>query len=253
MVNKMVSIAYRDPQVWRGLQPALSKAHIRLRPVDTLVRVKDWTNGLVVTTLARWLAYATRVDGSVVLAEDGDSILLSKIAEGDNAAVGTLYSRHHKRVYHFVKRFVNQSDVAEDVTNDVFIEVWQKASTFEGRSKVSSWILGMARYKALSEIRKRKNVHSASDEVFDAIEDDADTPEVVTQKLDKGTALKACIAALSKDHRVVLDLVYYHEKSISEVSEILDIPASTVKTRAHYARKLLSAEMARNGVDRGWP
>lgn len=249
----MTLVAFQNGQDWNRLLSASGKDHVLGNRVRIVPKTQGWTNGPVVTTLARWLAFASWVAGSVVLTEDEDGILLSKVAEGDNNAIGTLYARHHKRVYHFVKRFVNQSDVAEDVTNDVFIEVWQKASTFEGRSKVSSWILGMARYKALSEIRKRRNIHSASDEVFDTLEDDADTPEVVTQKLDKGAALKTCIAALSKDHRLVLDLVYYHEKSMAEVAEILDIPASTVKTRAHYARKLLSAEMAKLGVDRGWP
>lgn len=184
---------------------------------------------------------------------DDDQLQLAKVAKGDRQAIGVLYQRHHKRVYHFIRRFVNDAATAEDITNDVFIEVWRKASAYEGRSKVSSWLLGVARYRALSELRSKKPSHSKSDEIIDAIQDDADGPEMVSQKRDKGAAIKRCMAALSRDHRVILELIYYHEKSIEEVAEILDIPKNTVKTRAFHARKQLSAEMTAQGLDRGWP
>lgn len=184
---------------------------------------------------------------------DDDQRQLAKVAAGDQQAIGVLYQRYHKRVFHFVRRFVNDAAVAEDLTNDVFIEVWQKAAVYEGRSKVSSWLLGVARYKALSELRKTKPVHSKSEQILDALEDDADDPEMVTQKRDKGAAIKRCIATLSPDHRTILELIYYHEKSIEEVAEILDIPKNTVKTRTFHARKQLSEKMTAQGLDRGWP
>ncbi len=195
----------------------------------------------------QWILAGLRVSA------DDDELQLEKVASGNRQAIGVLYQRHHKRVFHFVRRYVNDVEAAEDLTNDIFIEVWQKASSYEGRSKVSSWILGIARYKALSEVRKRKPVHSKSEEILDAIEDDADDPEMVSQKLDKGAAIKRCIETLSRDHRVILELIYYHEKSIEDVSEILDIPKNTVKTRTFHARKQLSAEMSARGLDRGWP
>ena len=187
------------------------------------------------------------------MAVDDDHLQLERVATGDRQAMSVLYQRHHKRVFHFVRRFVTDADLAEDLTNDIFIEVWHKAVSFEGRSKVSSWLLGMARYKALSEIRRRKPAHAKSEEILDTIQDEADDPEMVSQKRAKGAAIKRCIARLSRDHRVILDLVYYHEKSIEEVAGILDIPKNTVKTRMFHARKQLSAEMAAQGLDRGRP
>jgi RNA polymerase sigma-70 factor (ECF subfamily) len=65
--------------------------------------------------------------------------------------------------------------------------------------------------------------------------------------------MRQCIAGLSAEHRTIIDLVYYHEKSINEVSEILDIPVNTVKTRMFYARKKLSELLQAAGIDRGWP
>lgn len=185
--------------------------------------------------------------------EDDDQRLMEKVARGDRQAIGILYQRHHKRVFHFVRRFVSDAATAEDLTNDVFIEVWQKSPAYEGRSKVSSWLLGVARYKALSEVRRKKPDHTKSDEILDTVMDEADDPEMVSQKKDKGAAIKRCIKTLSRDHRVILELIYYHEKSIEEVAEILDIPKNTVKTRTFHARKQLSAEMTAQGLDRGWP
>ncbi|MEQ9257999.1 MAG: sigma-70 family RNA polymerase sigma factor [Roseovarius sp.] len=184
---------------------------------------------------------------------DDDQRQLERVANGDRQAMGVLYQRHHKRVFHFARRFVSDVAAAEDLTNDVFIEVWHRASAYEGRSKVSSWLLGVARYKALSELRRAKPVHSKSDEILGAMEDEADDPEMVSQKRDKGAAIKRCIQRLSRDHRVILELIYYHEKTIEEVADILDIPKNTVKTRTFHARKQLSAEMAAQGLDRGWP
>ena len=195
----------------------------------------------------------SRVGKRVWMSDEDDLLQLQKVADGDRQAIGVLYQRHHKRVFHFVRRFVTDPQLAEDVTNDVFIEVWQKADTFAGRSKVSSWVLGMARYKALSEVRKRKPVHSKSDEILESLQDDADDPEMVSQKLDKGAAIKRCMASLSRDHRVILELIYYHEKSMEEVADILDIPKNTVKTRCFHARKQLSEKMVAQGLDRGWP
>ena len=87
----------------------------------------------------------------------------------------------------------------------------------------------------------------------EAIEDEADTPEVTAQKLSKAEALRRCLADLSPEHREVIDLVYYHERSVDEVSEILGIPEGTVKTRMFHARKRLSEILKAAGIDRGWP
>ena len=185
-------------------------------------------------------------------ADEEDRLLIQAISQGDRQAIADLYKRHSKRVFLFIKRFLKEDSLSEDITNDVFIEVWRKAENYEGRSKVSSWILGMARFKALSEIRKHRP-NSTSDDVLNAITDEADTPEVTSQKRDKGEALKECINNLSTEHRLVIDLIYYHDKSIREVAEILKIPENTVKTRCFHARKQLSISMSHRGLDRGWP
>jgi RNA polymerase sigma-70 factor (ECF subfamily) len=134
----------------------------------------------------------------------------------------------------------------------VFLDVWRQAGKFEARSAASTWLLAIARFKALSALR-RKPEEELDDEAAGAIEDPADDPEVSVQKKDKGEILRKCLTALSPDHREIIDLVYYHEKSVEEVAVIVGIPEATVKTRMFYARKKMSELLKAAGVDRGWP
>jgi RNA polymerase sigma-70 factor (ECF subfamily) len=190
--------------------------------------------------------------GSTGMDTATDEALILRIASGDRAAMQTLYARHHVRVYRFLLRLTRNATSAEELISDVFFDVWQQANRFEGRSAVATWLLSIARFKALSALRRRPFA-ALDDEVADAIEDEADTPEVAVQKADKAGKLKACIGALSREHREVVDLVYYHERSVEEVGRILGIPENTVKTRMFYARKRLSELLRAAGIDRGWP
>jgi RNA polymerase sigma-70 factor, ECF subfamily len=155
-------------------------------------------------------------------------------------------------VYRFVLRLVGNQAVAEDLISEVFLDVWRQADRFEGRSAVSTWLLAIARFKALSLMR-RKPDEELDEETAGAIEDRSDDPEVAVQKKDKSVALRKCLAVLSPEHREVIDLVYYHEKTVQEVAEIVGIPEATVKTRMFYARKRLSELLKTAGIDRGWP
>ena len=163
-----------------------------------------------------------------------------------------LFARHQVRVYRFVLRLVGNQTAAEDLVSEVFLDVWRQAGRFEGRAAVSTWLLAIARFKALSSIR-RKPEEELNEETVEAIEDESDDPEVSIQKKDKSAALRKCLEALSPEHREVIDLVYYHEKSVQEVAEIVGIPEATVKTRMFYARKKLGELCRMAGIDRGWP
>jgi RNA polymerase sigma-70 factor (ECF subfamily) len=181
-----------------------------------------------------------------------DDVLIARIAGGDRLAMQVLFARHHVRVYRFLLRLVRNEATAEDLISEVFLEVWRNAGKFEGRSAVSTWMLSIARFKALSALRKRSE-DELDEEMAEQIEDQADDPEVSLAKKDKGAVLRECLNALSAEHREVIDLVYYHEKSVEEVAGIVGIPAATVKTRMFYARKKLSELLKEQGIDRGWP
>jgi len=171
--------------------------------------------------------------------ETADHDLIDSIAAGDKLAMQVLYARHNVKVYRFVLRLVGDACKAEDVVSEVFFEVWRQAGRFEGRCQVATWILAIARFKALSVLRQRRE-ESLDDGVAETIADQADNPEVILQKKDDGALLRACIEQLSPEHRAVVDLVYYHEMSVEEVAKILGVPRNTVKTRMFYARKRIS-------------
>jgi RNA polymerase sigma-70 factor, ECF subfamily len=181
-----------------------------------------------------------------------DEDLIARIANGDRLAMKVLFARHHVRVYRFVLRMVRNEATAEDLISEVFLDVWRQADKFEGRSTVSTWMLSIARFKALSALRRRSDAE-LDEETAAAIEDQADDPEVALTKKDKGAALRQCLTRLSAEHREIIDLVYYHEKSVEEVAGIVGIPEATVKTRMFYARKKLSELLREQGIDRGWP
>ena len=181
-----------------------------------------------------------------------DEVLIARIAGGDRLAIQVLFARHHVRVYRFVLRLVRNEATAEDLISEVFLDIWRQAGKFEGRSAVSTWMLSIARFKALSALRRRQD-EELDEATAERIEDQADDPETALAKKDKGAVLRQCLTALSAEHREVIDLVYYHEKSVEEVAEITGIPEATVKTRMFYARKKLSELLKQKGIDRGWP
>ena len=126
-----------------------------------------------------------------------------------------LFARHNVRVYRFVLRCVGDETLAEDTVSEVFTEVWCNAARFEGRSEVLTWLLSIARFKALSTLRRRKDMTLDEDEAA-AIPDLADDPEVAVQKKDRVAILRECMSRLSRNDREIIDLVYYHEKSVNE-------------------------------------
>jgi RNA polymerase sigma-70 factor (ECF subfamily) len=185
--------------------------------------------------------------------ETTDEVLIARIATGDRLAMQVLFGRHQLQVYRFVLRLVRNEAMAEDLISEVFLDVWRQAGRFEGRSQVTTWLLSIARFKALSALRRKRPEAELDDEKAAAVEDTSDDPAVTLQKKDKSALLRQCLEALSVEHREIIDLVYYHEQSVEEVARILDIPQGTVKTRMFYARKKLSEVLKAQGVDRGWP
>lgn len=177
--------------------------------------------------------------------------LLTRMAAGDTSAMQAFYARHHVRVFRFVLRIIADHSLAEDVISEVFLDVWRQAGRFEGRSAVSTWLLAIARHKAYAVLRRRRN-ELVKDEVPEDIEDASDTPEATHERSARSKLLRRCLENLTPIHREIIDLVYYHEKSVAEVAEICEIPENTVKTRLFYARKRLAALAREAGIDREW-
>jgi RNA polymerase sigma-70 factor, ECF subfamily len=172
-----------------------------------------------------------------------DESLIAAIATGDEGAMRTLYNRHSLRVFRFVTRLIGDATTAEDVVSETFIDVWRQADRFEGRSAVGTWIMSIARFKALSARRRRQDAE-LDDKMAETVADESSTPEEVMLSVDRSEQLRQCLKQLSPEHREIVDLVYYHDKTIEEVAEITQVPKNTVKTRMFYARKRLAQLLA---------
>jgi RNA polymerase sigma-70 factor (ECF subfamily) len=172
-----------------------------------------------------------------------DEVLIGRIANGDQLAMRTLFSRHRLAIYRWLLRLVHDEALADDLLSDVFLDVWRKATSFERRSSVSTWLLAIARHKALSARRRRTEVELNA-QLASTVADPADNPELVLQKKNREELLRHSLARLSPEHGEVIDLTYYHGKSIKEIADIIGINEATVKSRTFYARKRLAQLVA---------
>jgi RNA polymerase sigma-70 factor, ECF subfamily len=191
-------------------------------------------------TLTRQGTIFPRSLNGLSCARDGrDDVLLQRITAGDQLAMKALFVRHRDRVFRFILRLVKDEDVAEEALIETFFEVWRSADRFERRSTFATWLLAIARHKALSAIGRATSV-GIEDEVITAIPDLSEDPEAALQAKDLNGILQGCVSRLSAKHTEIIDLVYYHEKTIAEAARALRLPEATVKTRMFYARRKLA-------------
>ena len=204
--------------------------------------------GLAYLSAGAGAAIASRVVGAFRVGRDpnistdeaSDEALAARVAHGDRHALRLLFGRHRQRVYRFALRLVGNSATAEDIVSEVFLELWRRAASFERRAQLSTWLLAITRNKALSALRVR--VDQPLDEVMaETMADPAITPEESLHANERSALVRRCLERLSPAQREIIDLVYYHEKSVDEVAAIVGVPAATVKTRMFYARKRLAA------------
>ena len=171
--------------------------------------------------------------------EASDETLIGRIAGGDQLAMRTLFARHRVALYRWLLRLVRDEALAADLLSDVFLDVWRQAASFRGRASVSTWLLAIARHMAASA-RRRRNDAELDEATVSTVPDPADDAEVTLQKKNRAEALRQSLHRLSPDHREVIDLAYYHGKSVKEIAEIVSISEATVKTRMFYARRKLA-------------
>jgi RNA polymerase sigma-70 factor (ECF subfamily) len=186
------------------------------------------------------------------VSEETDDALVRRIAVGDRSAMRELYARHHVRVCRFASRITCDATLAEDTVSDVFFDVWRTAGHFGYRSQVATWLLAIARHKAINRLRTAQaaSLRFAPLEDAAAIAEPAQGPDAALGHDDRGAALRSCLAALSPIHRQIVELVYFQSKSTQEAAEIVGIPRATVKTRMFNARRRLGGLLHHAGVQR---
>jgi RNA polymerase sigma-70 factor (ECF subfamily) len=165
-------------------------------------------------------------------ADATDRQLLRRMADGDRAALATMYRAYHGRLCRFLSRITRRADIVEEAINDCFWIAWQKAGTFQGDSRVSTWIMGIAYRCGLKALRQ----HGSEPVDEDSLPEDRtpahdpDDDRVLRDWLGKG------LERLSADQRVVVELVYGIGHTLDDVATIMQCPVGTVKARLFHAR-----------------
>ena len=184
--------------------------------------------------------------------ETSDQVLVGLIAQGDKHAMQVLYGRHNVRVFRFLMRFVDGEATAEDLVSEVFFEVWRNAGQFAARS--ARCRPGCWRSPATRRCRRCGGVRPTS-WTRTSSSSSRTRPTIRKSRCRRPSAaeiLRDCLKQLSPAHREIIDLVYYHERTIEDVAEIIGVPQNTVKTRMFYARKRIGELLAARGLERAW-
>lgn len=184
-------------------------------------------------------APAAKVETTV----DSDRAAIARIVQRDQVAHRMIFERYYKRILSFVRRRVNDDGLAEEITTDVFFEVWRNADAYRGESPVSTWIFGIANLKTLSARRyfaqpRRASIRVTSDEALSRFADPRDTGESIEARHELARLMRA-IDRLPEGQRDVLRLAFLEGRSYPEIAEQLDISEANVKTRVNRARSRL--------------
>lgn len=171
-----------------------------------------------------------------------DTALLRQVSSGDLRAFESLYRNYHPRLTRFLGLMTSRRSVIEEALNDTMLVVWRRSATYNGQSKVSTWIFAIAHRTALKSLRSQDEAidgpASAEAAAFDL------DPEASRSERERRVALQRALEELSAEHRSVLVLTYFHDLPYAEIAEIVGCPVETVKTRAFHGRRRLRASLS---------
>lgn len=185
-----------------------------------------------------------RTVSPVDASRDADAALLARIATGDEDAFAALYRSYQKRLFGYLFRLVRDASAAEELVDDVLLDVWRGASRFRGASRVSTWIFGIAHHKAVNVLRRKIPLE---EEPAVALADPSESIEATLGREDLRERLAASLTSLSPAHREVVELTLTEGFSVDEIAAIVGIPAGTVKTRMFHARRALRTLLTGQG------
>jgi len=174
--------------------------------------------------------------GAAVSDELDESALLRRIVGGDRPAFQVLYRTYFSRLARFLDRMTRDAPLIEEIINDTMLVVWQKADTFDGSCKLSTWIFGIAYRQGLKALR---GVDQPLAPQEDQSGEPASEPEHAMAARQLRHGVSRALDALPVEQRVVVSLTYYHGMAYQEIADTMGCPVNTVKTRMFHARQKL--------------
>jgi RNA polymerase sigma-70 factor, ECF subfamily len=180
-------------------------------------------------------------------ATDPDRELIRRLAAGEEAALRTLYATHGRRLYAYALRLTGQPAVAEEVLQDSLLAAWNGARSFRGEARALTWLLGIVHRQALNATRRKQLPTRELAEASEVAGEGAG-PEAQVQTVEQRRAVRIALAGLSREHRAVLELVFYQGQSLAEAASICGCPVGTIKSRLSYAKARLRDALTNWGV-----
>jgi len=166
--------------------------------------------------------------------------LIAETAAGNGKSFEQLYQLYFNRLYQFIFHLIRRHDCIEEIINDVMYVVWEKASTYNEVCRPSTWILGIAYLKSLKSAEQSLVREDRSAEFNDELDYFPDSGTKWISELEVSNWLEVAFDKLSTEQRAVVEMTYYQGLHYSEISEIMQCPENTVKTRMFHARKILA-------------
>jgi len=182
-----------------------------------------------------------RVDdfGAMARTAEGEACLIGHVARADRRAFEALYRAYFPRLTRFLHRMTRNPMLVEEIVNDTLLAVWRKADTFDGSSKVSTWVFAIAYRRACKALQGFDEPLELDDDQRECA--DADRPEWQLERLRLTQAVDVALAALPLAQRTAFQLTFYHDMSYTEIADIMECPVNTIKTRMFHARKRLAS------------
>ncbi len=181
--------------------------------------------------------------------DDYDLALVKRLAAGEDEAMRELYAAYGQRLYSYALRLTDDPHQAGDVVQDTLVAAWRSAHTFRGDGRLLAWLLGIVHHTALKSLRHRTGL--ITDELEETLEAASVTPERQYEQDEQTNQLRSGMQALSAEHRVVLELVFYQGLSLEETARVCRVPLGTIKSRLSYARRCLRGILSREGLEVG--
>lgn len=174
------------------------------------------------------------------VSNDADVALMERIVAGDRAAFEQLYHKYYHPLLRFLCRITGEVDSAQEGVNDVMVVVWRNGARFGGRSKVSTWLMGIAYRKGLRLVEKnRRWLDRFKGLDLGEHNEPLGDGEAPTQQRELEDLLEHGMRRLSAKQRAVVELTYFYGYSYEEIAAIVECPVNTVKTRMLHARAKL--------------
>jgi RNA polymerase sigma-70 factor (ECF subfamily) len=171
------------------------------------------------------------ISGAVI---DPDYALMRAIARGEVPAFEEFYNRHAPRLLAYLISRLGERQLAEEVLQDVMLAVWRGAERFRGESRVRTWMISIARHKAINTMQRQRYVQAS--DIHKDLPDPAPGPSSLVEREDALAQVRDALRRLPDAQRETLELIFFHQLSGNEVAQVMGVSPGTVKSRLHRAK-----------------